>query len=413
MFDSTRELIDKVRLGEDSSFSLMDEPGSGERHREAVADELSALANTWGGACLIGVSKKTRDIVGIPVDRLDTVERLVCETCIQLVDPPLTPTIHHCRLPAMAGGEAAVIKVEVARSLFLHRRPRRYLHRLGDRTLPISSGHLARILYARSKHFFDMRPVSDAKLADLSRELWERFRPHGADDEPAELLTKIGMARPDHRSVLRPTVAGVLMASTDPRLWLPDAYVRAVAYRGTGNRTCGPADACRVDAADISGPLDLQVSDACRFVARNMRTTGSNGRDRGGRPQFDMTAVFEAILNAVAHRDYSIHGSKIRLHLFQNKLELYSPGALPGSMTIDNLPFRQFCRNDAIMSLLAKCPAPSNVPWLEMGRRTLMEKRGEGVPIILDNSERLSGKTPEYRLIDDAELLLTIHAAGT
>lgn len=56
--------------------------------------------------------------------------------------------------------------------------------------------------------------------------------------------------------------------------------------------------------------------------------------------------------------------------------------------------------------------SPVSPPWLRTDRRTLMEKRGEGVPIILDNSERLSGRTPEYRLIGEAELLLTIHAAG-
>ena len=412
MFDSTKDLIDKVRLGQDSLFSLTDETDCGAPHRDLIADELSALANAQGGVFLIGVNKQTHETVGIPSERVDAVEGLVRDACTQSIDPPLTPNIHRCWLPAMAGGEAAVVKVEIARGLFLHRGPRGYLHRLGSRTLPISSEYIARLLDARSNQFFDMQPVHSARLADLLPELGERFRPARVDDEPAKLLTKLGMARPDHRSVLRPTVAGVLMASEDPRWWLPNAYVQAAAYRGSGTRPDEPTDAYRLDASDISGPLDLQVSAACRFVARNTRTMGSNDREREDQSRFDMAAVFEAILNAVAHRDYSIHDSKIRLRLYENRLELYSPGALPGSMTIDSLPFRQSCRNDAIMSLLAKCPAPLDVPWLEMGRRTLMDKRGEGVPIILDNSTELSGKEPEYRLIDDEELLLTIYASG-
>ncbi len=72
---------------------------------------------------------------------------------------------------------------------------------------------------------------------------------------------------------------------------------------------------------------------------------------------------------------------------------------------------RQSVRNEAVCSLLAKCAVP-DAPWLTTERRTLMDKRGEGVPIILGNSERLSGKKPEYRLLDDAELLLTIYAAS-
>lgn len=125
-----------------------------------------------------------------------------------------------------------------------------------------------------------------------------------------------------------------------------------------------------------------------------------------------MTAVFEAVVNAVAHRDYSIFDSKVRLKLFADRLELYSPGAIANTMTVESLVYRQACRNETITSLLAKCPVPDDAEWLDMSRRTFMEKRGEGVRIVLENSERLSGRLPDYRLIDDAELLLTIYAAG-
>ena len=118
-------------------------------------------------------------------------------------------------------------------------------------------------------------------------------------------------------------------------------------------------------------------------------------KDQGriDRPRFDMTAVVEAILNAVVHRDYSVYRSKVRLRLFENRLELYSPGLIANSMTIESLPFMQSARNEALCSLVTKCPAPDE-PWLHTDRRTLMEKRGEGVPVILDNSEGLSGRTP-------------------
>lgn len=97
------------------------------------------------------------------------------------------------------------------------------------------------------------------------------------------------------------------------------------------------------------------------------------------------------------------------MRLFDNRLELHSPGAIANSLTIDSLRYRQSARNEAVCSLLAKCPAPDE-PWLVTDRKNMMEKRGEGVPIILDNSARLSGREPEYRLINDAELVLTIYA---
>lgn len=117
-------------------------------------------------------------------------------------------------------------------------------------------------------------------------------------------------------------------------------------------------------------------------------------------------------MNAVAHRDYAIYGSKIRLKMFSDRLELYSPGTIPNTMSVESLMYRQSARNETLTSLLAKCPVPTDIEWVNTDRRTLMDKRGEGVRIIIENSERLSGKEPVYRLIDDAELLLTIFSAS-
>jgi len=121
--------------------------------------------------------------------------------------------------------------------------------------------------------------------------------------------------------------------------------------------------------------------------------------------------VFEALVNAVAHRDYSIYGAKIRLRIFANRLEIYSPGALANTMTVDSLAVRQASRNETITSLLAKCPVPEDIGGLETQRSTLMDRRGEGVAIILERSEELSGKRPVYELPDESELKLTIFAA--
>ena len=79
-------------------------------------------------------------------------------------------------------------------------------------------------------------------------------------------------------------------------------------------------------------------------------------------------------------------------------------------MTIESMPLRQSTRNETISSLLNRCPVDT-AARPEVKRQFMMDKRGEGVPIILKESEALSGKKPMFRLIDDAELLLTIYAA--
>ncbi|WP_265289360.1 ATP-binding protein [Verminephrobacter eiseniae] len=136
-------------------------------------------------------------------------------------------------------------------------------------------------------------------------------------------------------------------------------------------------------------------------------------QQHGGRvdvPQFSMRAVFEAITNAVAHRDYSIHGSKVRLRLFADRLEIYSPGMLPNTMDTESLVERQSARNEALASLLARCPIEDSS--FAPHRNFIMDRRGEGVPTILRETLELGGKPAHYRMIDQSELLLVIPAAN-
>jgi predicted HTH transcriptional regulator len=273
--------------------------------------------------------------------------------------------------------------------------------------------YLARLFQQRSQTRlirFDEQPIPDATLDDLAPELWERFRTSRTRDRRDDLLVKLGMARQDDDGTCRPTVAGVLMATRDPRRFIPNAFIQAVAYAGTSAVPRLADGRYQLDARDITGPLDVQVVEACRFVAKNMKVRARKDMGRIDLPQFDLAAVLEAVVNAVAHRDYSIHGSKVRLRLYTDRLVLYSPGSLPNTMSVDSMAYRQSARNEAITSLLAACPGPDET-WLATERRTFMDRRGEGVPIVLDRSEAISGIRPEYRLIDDAELELTIFAA--
>jgi len=162
-------------------------------------------------------------------------------------------------------------------------------------------------------------------------------------------------------------------------------------------------------AKDIFGQLDEQILNAYKFVKSNTKIRAFKNPGRVDVPQYSLQAVFEAIVNAVAHRDYSIQGSKIRIHMFSDRLEIFSPGTIPNTMTIDSLALRQAARNELITSLLARCVI--NFDEITAGRGFLMDKRGEGVPIILSESLKLSGRLPEYMLMDDSELKLTLFAS--
>ena len=123
-----------------------------------------------------------------------------------------------------------------------------------------------------------------------------------------------------------------------------------------------------------------------------------------------MQAIFEAIVNAVVHRDYSKQGSKIRLFMFADRLEICSPGALANTLTVDNLPYNQVTRNELLARLLSEVIIDDGSIDQTAQRKHFLERRGEGVGIILQQSAALSGKQPVYE-VHDKELHLTIFSA--
>jgi ATP-dependent DNA helicase RecG len=419
MPETRAALIDRICLGEDGRLELKEVRFGGAKirrpKRDDLADEMAAFANSAGGVLVLGVDDRSRAVIGIPLERLDPVEAAIREVCEGAIKPPLAPLIERLRLPDPHGLEQPVIRVEVGRSLFVHQSPGGYLHRVGSSKRPMPPDQLARLFQQRSQSRlirFDETPVPQATLSDLTDALWRRFAPTDSAEAPELLLGKLAMAAQDDGEVWRPTVAGMLMACEHPERRLPGAFIQAVAYAGTTVIPDAEKGAYQLDAMDITGPLDRQIAGALHFVRKNMRVA-AHKLPAGGRqdlPQFDLLAVFEAVTNAVAHRDYSMAGSKVRLRLFQDRLELYSPGMLVNTMTPESLPLRQAARNEALTSLLARCPVPDTESAPHRAR--IMDKRGEGVPIILARSTALSGKAPTYRLADESELLLVIYAAN-
>ena len=418
MRKSSERLLRRIRLGKDGATGCREVVFSGgkiaEPGRNELADELAAFANARGGMLVLGVAGEAQQAVGVPEDRREDVERYVSEVVQDSIDPPLYPDIGWSELPDATGRLQPVLRVEVERSLFVHRSPGGYLRRVGSSKRRLETEYLARLFQQRSQERlvrFDEQIVAEASFGDLDPALIDRLRtPRGPDDRET-LARMLAIATPDETGTPTPTVAGVLVGAREPEQWLRHAWIQAVAYRGTSVTDSLESPWYQIDARDIFGPLDVQVADACHFVVKNQRVAARKTVGRFDLPQYDMAAVFEAAVNAVAHRDYSVRGSKIRLHLFADRLELSSPGGLPANMSVETLAYRQASRNETITSLLAKCAVPAGIVGLDTRRETLMDRRGEGVATILDRSERLSGRRPVYELFGDAELRLTIYAA--
>ena len=134
MFDSPEELLDNIRLGESTFLECKEVRFRGGRvsapSRDALADGLAAFANCRGGVCVLGVEDGTREVIGIPIDRLDSVVDFVRHVCIDSIEPSIESVVlQRLRLPSNTGEQLAVVRVDVPRSLFVHRSPNGYLLR--------------------------------------------------------------------------------------------------------------------------------------------------------------------------------------------------------------------------------------------------------------------------------------------
>ena len=406
----TRAIARRIRLGEDSTLELKRILVSGNRvtdpKRDDLADEMAAMANSRGGTLVLGVADRTREVVGIPLQRIDLVEAWVREVCNDSIKPPLDAAINKLELPDSDSTLRSVIEVVVPRSLFVHESPGGYFRRIGSSRRRLPADVLARLLQERSQSRiirFDETPIPGSSPDDLESQLVRRFLAPDAEVGETSLM-KLRLIAGDEDDIARITVSGALLCTAEPTQWLPHAYVQAVSYAGERRDVN-----YQIDARDFSGPLDDQIFDTLDFVRRNMLVRAAKKTARIERPQFSERAVFEALANAVAHRDYSMAGARIRLHMFADRLELYVPGPLANTLTTDSMHLRQYSRNELIVSLLARCRMPVDGSF---GRSRIMDRRGDGVPIILGESDDLSGRMPEYTMIDDSELRLVVWAAA-
>ena len=265
MFHSQTELIEKIMLGEDATIEFKREM----RHRDSLADEIAAFANAQGGVILIGVDDY-REIVGIELQNLGGVEKTVVEICEDSIDPIVPIFTEKLRID-----EKNLLKIEVPRSLFVHKTANGYYTRQESSKKEMSTEQLARLFQTRSQPrtiSFEKLPVPNTYKSTLRESLYRRFiTEDAAEDDIEDLLLKRTLLVEEGREI-RASVAGVLMCHDTPDDYLYNSFIQAVYYRGKEK------DAnYQIDAKDFRGPLDQQIIDAFKFVQKHNEVSRAEG----------------------------------------------------------------------------------------------------------------------------------------
>ncbi|ETX02568.1 MAG: hypothetical protein ETSY1_03105 [Candidatus Entotheonella factor] len=346
----------------------------------SLAETLVAFANADGGQLLLGIDD-AGSVIGVedPDRTMRTVDNVAYNNC----EPPLTvlqETVPHA-------SNAVVIVVNIPKG---DQRPYRtntgrYTIRTTSGRRPASRQELLRLFQASEHMYFDETLLSQTTRADLDSRAVERFfaQAQGYTLEQLGLsldrvLTNWKLAQLHHED-LHLTLAGTLFFCDQPQYFVPYAYITAVRFPGVSPDR-DPSDRKRVE-----GAMPRMLDDAMRFLNIHLPVRHDiHGMASEIHLELPPDALREALVNACAHRDYTIQ-SPIRLLIFDDRVEIRSPGGLPNTITLEALPLGvHVLRNPTIYNML-----------LRMG---LVTDAGSGFPRMIARMRDWTGREPTWRL---------------
>lgn len=336
-----------------------------------LAKEIVAFANLQGGVVILGVA----DNGTVEGTTRGNLEEWVMELCRVKIDPPLIPyfEVHPEFEPTKQVAVVRILQGPSKPYARVHQQHRAYYIRVGSTSREASAEELQRMFQEAGSLRYGLKPVPGAALEDLDlrrlkdyfgRVLEQNFPPD--DDKAAWGATLKNlelMVIADDRTV--PTVDGMLLFGSRPKRFLPQSGIRAIAFPGNQRDYAARSD------QELAGPMvslysvagsppehvlfeNGLVEQAIDFIKRNTQPEAriENGV-RIDRPAYPVEVLREVIVNALVHRDYTIVGTDVSMTIFDDRLEIVSPGRLPNTATVDALKsgFR-YARNQTLVNIM-------------------------------------------------------------
>lgn len=307
-----------------------------------LAATLVGMANTSGGVLLIGVAPRSGVVQG--VSDVSRVQDLIFQAALSS-DPPLILPI-----PRVIEYQAVqLLLVSVPPGLpQVYCLEGRYFGRQGTQTNPLTGRRLRALLMERGVIQFEDHVPGQATLDDLDQSKVDEYLKITSlsGDSDRDVLLRRGCLR-EVDGDYRPTYAGLLLFGCHPQQWVPNATI-------LGARFSGASINDQYIKQDISGTIPDQLRKAEIFVRENIRSVVRlAGLTHEEMLEYPPEAVRELLVNAVAHRDYNQRGDNIHLNIYADRIEIQSPGGLPGPVTLENLLEARFSRNVVIAQVLS------------------------------------------------------------
>ena len=344
-----------------------------------IAEVLFSFANADGGTLLLGV-EDNGEITGVryPSDK----ERILKESPKQYIRPPLKPKIEIFDYQGKKLWTFQQDWVPTVHQLS----DGRYLYRIGDSNVPFPADQIEAIKAAKRQAAYEMRIVPTATLGDLDKALIHKTTERlGFTDSVENFLSRFHLLEWENGTPRLP-LATLLLFGRSPLRWHPRCGIDFIRYEGTERKYGRELNI--IKRARIEVPL-------IKIIEEGYQTISPHVRERHilhdlffqERLEYPTFAWQEAIVNAVAHRDYSLTGTSIEVWMFDDRLEIRSPGLPPAPVTIESLRRRErvhASRNPLMVRL-----------FTDLG---YMRETGEGIPRMFEEMERNGLHPPDISI---------------
>ncbi len=298
-----------------------------------LAKTSIAFSNGGGGKIVFGVRNDPREVVGIANDKLFKLEERIANHILDNCEPAIVPEIY---IQAVEGKTLLVVEIfsgpDKPYYIKSQGKDNGVYIRVGSTTRQASQEMIQTLELRRRNISFDALPVYDASIAEVSLDTFKAdYTKTTGRTLNEERLTNLGLLH-DERSHILPTHGAVLLSGSPIRKrYFPYAKIECARFKGTDTGVF-------LDQMTINGPIHATVEPCLSFIKKNIALSAEIGEVyREERWEYPLEAVREAITNAVIHRDYSVLGNDTRVAIFDDMLEITSPGQLPETLSVEEL----------------------------------------------------------------------------
>jgi len=349
------ELLKFIENGESSGLEFKE----AKVHPISLAGEIVSFINLDGGSILIGVNDDG-EILGCNYKKI---EEFVINICRNNIKPSFIPYIEKIKINNL---EVLLLRIPKGDTIYSTAQGK-YFIRVGSTKQTPTQQELLRLFQKRNMIQLDEMPIFQASIDNINPKLVDRYLERlglsllDSENEDTLKIEYKNLSVLSSVDSTHPSLAGFLLFNSNPQKVCPAFGVMAGAYSGVD------LSSETIRESDINGTLSDLIEDTIAFLKLTIPKmyTMDNDIVRKDNYLYPIAALREAIVNAVAHRDYSILGSGIRVFVFSDRVEIRSPGGLSNTLTLESLPYRQFARNQNIVSFL------SGLGY--------MERRGKGI----------------------------------